>query len=66
VLFWRFGLLGQREADAVMIFGYQPNEFGEGSYSVGRAVSAPSGDWSKASSGESKRVSIELIESYFK
>jgi hypothetical protein len=59
-------LLGQREVDAAMIFGYRPNESREGSYSVGRAVIAPGGDWSKASSGEQKRVSIELVESYFK
>jgi hypothetical protein len=59
-------LLGQRNADAAIVWGYSPNDPLDSSYTVGMATFAPNGVWSKAGDGKPKRVIIELTASYFK
>jgi hypothetical protein len=52
-------------ANAVTIFAYRPGDPTDGQYSVGRAMIAPYGDWSRAGENGPLRVQIDLENAYF-
>lgn len=52
-------------AKAVMVFAYRPDDDPEGTYSVGRAVYAPDGEWGEAGSGAPMQMTLDLRDFYF-
>ena len=59
------GLYDAHDVAAANVFAYKRGTRTDGSYTAGRAVWAPGGDWSRAQEYGTRSVSVELAEAYF-
>jgi hypothetical protein len=53
-------------ADALMLLAYRQGEPASGTYTAGRAVVAPGGDWAKAGQPGPMQVTVDVADAYFK
>jgi hypothetical protein len=55
----------KRNAKAIMVFAYRPDDNPHSTFSVGRATIAPNGEWGKSATSDPMKITIELGELYF-
>lgn len=52
-------------AAALMVFAYRPSDPVTGTYSAGRAIIAPQGDWARAGESGPLKTVVDLQDAYF-